>query len=38
MWDELVNLLTTIEMLDEEDALIWQFQSNGCIPPNLYIV
>jgi hypothetical protein len=28
MWDELVNLVTTIDMSDDEDALIWQFQSN----------
>jgi hypothetical protein len=29
MWDELVNLVTTIEMSNEEDALICQYQSNG---------
>jgi hypothetical protein len=29
MWEELVSLVTTIERLEEEDALIWQFQSNG---------
>jgi hypothetical protein len=29
MWDELMNLVTTIEMSNEEDALIWQYQSNG---------
>jgi hypothetical protein len=28
MWEELVNLVTTVEMSEEEDALIWQFQSN----------
>jgi hypothetical protein len=29
MWDELVNLVTIVEMSEEDDALIWQFQSNG---------
>jgi hypothetical protein len=29
MWDELVNLVSIVEMSDEDDALIWQFQSNG---------
>jgi hypothetical protein len=29
MWDELVNLMTIVEMSEEDDALIWQFQSNG---------
>jgi hypothetical protein len=29
MWEELVNLVGTVEMTLEEDALIWQFQSNG---------
>jgi hypothetical protein len=29
MWGELVSLVTTIERSEEEDALIWQFQSNG---------
>jgi hypothetical protein len=28
MWEELVNLVTIVEMSEEEDALIWQFQSN----------
>jgi hypothetical protein len=23
MWEELVNLVTTVEMSEEEDALIW---------------
>jgi hypothetical protein len=25
LWDELVNLVTTMEMSEEEDALIWQY-------------
>jgi hypothetical protein len=29
MWEELVNLVSTVEMSGDEDALIWQFQSNG---------
>jgi hypothetical protein len=29
MWDELVNLVSIVEMSDEDDALIWQFQPNG---------
>jgi hypothetical protein len=29
MWDELVSLVSTIDTPDDEDALIWQFQSNG---------
>jgi hypothetical protein len=26
--DELVNLVSTVKMSDNDDALIWQFQSN----------
>jgi hypothetical protein len=29
LWEELVNLATTIEFSHEEDALVWQFQSSG---------
>jgi hypothetical protein len=29
MWEELVNLVSTVELTEDEDALIWQFQSNG---------
>jgi hypothetical protein len=29
MWEELVNLVSTIEFDREEDALVWQFQSSG---------
>jgi hypothetical protein len=39
MWDELVNLVSIVEMSDEDDALIWQFQSNGiCSSRSLYSV
>jgi hypothetical protein len=29
LWEELVNLVTTIELSSDEDALVWQFQSSG---------
>jgi hypothetical protein len=29
MWDEVVQLATTICFSDEEDSLIWQFSPNG---------
>jgi hypothetical protein len=28
-WEELVNLVSTIDFPDEEDALIWQYHSSG---------
>jgi hypothetical protein len=28
-WEELVNLLSTMDFPDEEDALIWQHHSSG---------
>jgi hypothetical protein len=28
-WGELVNLVSTIDFPDEEDALIWQYHSSG---------
>jgi hypothetical protein len=29
MWEELVNLVSTVEFLEEEDSLVWQYQSYG---------
>jgi hypothetical protein len=29
MWEELVNLVSTVSMSENEDAMIWQFQSSG---------
>jgi hypothetical protein len=29
MWEELVNLVSTIDLSDEDDALIWQHNSSG---------
>jgi hypothetical protein len=29
LWEELVNLVTTIEFTDDEDALIWKFRSSS---------
>jgi hypothetical protein len=29
-WDELVQIASSIQYEDEEDAIIWQFNSSGC--------
>jgi hypothetical protein len=29
MWEELVNLVSTIEFSGDDDALVWQYQSSG---------
>jgi hypothetical protein len=29
LWEELVGLVSTIELTNEEDALVWQFNSVG---------
>jgi hypothetical protein len=29
MWEELVSLVSTVDSSDEEDALVWQYQSSG---------
>lgn len=29
MWEEIVQLPSTIVLTDEEDEMIWQFSSNG---------
>lgn len=29
MWEEIVQLASTIVLTDEEDEMIWQFSSNG---------
>jgi hypothetical protein len=29
MWEELVSLVSTIEFSEEEDTLVWQYQSSG---------
>jgi hypothetical protein len=29
MWEELVNLVSTVDLFSDEDALIWQYQSSG---------
>jgi hypothetical protein len=29
MWEELVNLISTVDLSSDEDALIWQYQSSG---------
>jgi hypothetical protein len=29
MWEELVNLVSTIELSGEDDTLIWQHNSSG---------
>jgi hypothetical protein len=39
MWKELVGLVFKIESIDEEDALVWQFQSSGIYSSqSLYVV
>jgi hypothetical protein len=29
MWEELVSLVSTVEFSEEEDTLVWQYQSSG---------
>jgi hypothetical protein len=29
MWEELISLVSTVDSSDEEDALVWQYQSSG---------
>jgi hypothetical protein len=29
MWEELVNLISTVDLSGDEDALIWQYYSSG---------
>jgi hypothetical protein len=29
-WDELVQIASSIQYEDEENAIIWQFNSSGC--------